>query len=328
MPKVSVLVPVYNSVRYLPQSLDSLLRQTLTDIEIICIDDASTDGSLAMLNDYARRDGRIKVLHQEHNTGQAHARNYGLQHSTGDYIAFLDSDDWISDDCLEQAVRTLDTFPLTDCVLLHVRYYYPDSDTYTDYNMQSFLRLSGREAFELSLDWSIHGWYVARRSLYERDPYDESCHSYSDDNTTRLHYYNSREVRTCDGVFYYRCNPDSVTHKVSLHRFDYMLANESMKRHLQRLGVGEPLMCKYETIRLLVLVDSYMVYHCHGSDLSAAERRQVLSEMRRVRSTLERHRLDPRVSRKFGYMVMPSWWLFRAQEWLYFTLRSLLRKNK
>ena len=94
MPKVSVIVPVYNVEKYLRQCLDSLVNQTLTDIEIICINDGSTDGSLAILEDYASKDKRIRLISQE-NQGQGVARNRGIELSSGEYIGFVDPDDWV-----------------------------------------------------------------------------------------------------------------------------------------------------------------------------------------------------------------------------------------
>ena len=90
MPKVSVLVAVYNAEAFLPQCLDSLLGQTFHDIQVICTDDCSTDGSLKILQDYAARDTRIEVLTLSENGGQAHARNEGLKHAGGEYLSFLD----------------------------------------------------------------------------------------------------------------------------------------------------------------------------------------------------------------------------------------------
>ena len=328
MPKVSVLVAVYNDGKHLAQSLGSLLRQTLSDIEIVCIDDNSTDDSLSILNDYARRDSRVVVIHQDVNTGQARARNNGLLRATGEYIAFLDSDDWMSDDCLEQAARVLDDHPDTGCVLLHVKNYMEGKNICEDYPMEPFEVMTGREAFELSLDWSIHGWYVARRKLYEDDHYDETCRSYSDDNTTHLHYYKSCEVRCCEGMFYYRINTVSVTHQASVRRFDWMRANESMKNHLEKLGVEERIMRRWETIRMLTLVDCYMFYHVRGRELSPTNRRYALSELRRVWGNIDRSMLDPSKVNKFGYRPMPCWWLFRLQEWVYFTIRGLMGKNR
>ena len=95
MPKISVLVAVYNTAEYLPHCLDSLLNQTLKDVEVVCIDDASTDDSLDILHQYAARDTRLRVIALDENRGQAHARNIGLSCATGDYIGFVDSDDWM-----------------------------------------------------------------------------------------------------------------------------------------------------------------------------------------------------------------------------------------
>lgn len=93
MTKVSIIVPVYNVEKYLRACLDSLINQTLEDIEIICINDGSTDDSLAILQEYAIRDNRI-LVHSKNNEGQAIARNIGIDLANGDYIAFVDSDDF------------------------------------------------------------------------------------------------------------------------------------------------------------------------------------------------------------------------------------------
>ena len=90
--KVSVIVPVYNVQEYLKECLDSLLAQTLKEIEIICIDDGSTDLSPSILDEYAEKDSRMVVIHQE-NAGAGAARNQGIRIACGDYIGFVDSDD-------------------------------------------------------------------------------------------------------------------------------------------------------------------------------------------------------------------------------------------
>lgn len=97
MAKISVIVPVYNTKKYLSRCLDSLLAQTLRGIEIIIIDDGSTDGSGQVCSEYARRDSRITLLSQQ-NRGQAAARNLGIDRameSGSEYLAFVDSDDWV-----------------------------------------------------------------------------------------------------------------------------------------------------------------------------------------------------------------------------------------
>ena len=102
MPKISVIIPVYNVEKYLPECLDSVISQTLRDIEIVCINDGSPDNSLAILKDYAAKDSRI-VLIDKQNEGVGKARNDGIRAATGEFIAFMDSDDYYpSPDVLEK----------------------------------------------------------------------------------------------------------------------------------------------------------------------------------------------------------------------------------
>ena len=102
MVKVSVVIPVYNTEKYLRECLDSVVNQTLEDIEIICINDGSTDSSLEILKEYAKSDNRIIIISQE-NKGQSVARNEGIAESNGEYIYFMDSDDFLELYALEEA---------------------------------------------------------------------------------------------------------------------------------------------------------------------------------------------------------------------------------
>ena len=95
MPKVSVIIPVYNTEKFLRKCLDSVCNQTLQDIEIICINDCSTDGSLEILREYAGKDNRIKLIELLENCGAAKARNIGIDIAEGEYLGFVDSDDFI-----------------------------------------------------------------------------------------------------------------------------------------------------------------------------------------------------------------------------------------
>ncbi len=100
MPAISIIIPVYNVEKYLRRCLDSVLNQTFTDWEAICVNDGSPDGSAAILSAYAARDARFKVITQE-NGGLSDARNTGIKHATGEYILYLDSDDFIHPQTLE-----------------------------------------------------------------------------------------------------------------------------------------------------------------------------------------------------------------------------------
>ncbi len=101
MVKVSVIMPVYNGEDYLAESIDCILNQTLSDLELICVDDGSVDSSLEILNDYADKDGRVQVYHQENRGGGA-ARNVAITHAEGEYLYCMDADDMLELDALEE----------------------------------------------------------------------------------------------------------------------------------------------------------------------------------------------------------------------------------
>ena len=109
--KISIIVPIYNTEKFLDKCLNSLVNQTYKNIEIILIDDGSTDNSLNICLDYQKKDNRIKVIHQE-NKGLSGARNRGFEESTGDYIWYIDSDDYIENDSLKVIKPYLDKYDI------------------------------------------------------------------------------------------------------------------------------------------------------------------------------------------------------------------------
>ncbi len=103
MPKVSIIVPVYNVEKYLSKCLESLVNQTFKDIEIICVDDGATDGSADVLTSFAQKDDRIKIITKE-NGGLFSARHEGMKYIKGDYTIFVDSDDWVCENLVEKCL--------------------------------------------------------------------------------------------------------------------------------------------------------------------------------------------------------------------------------
>ena len=101
MAKISVIIPVYNAEKYISRCLDSIIHQTFKDIEIICVNDNSEDNSAAILEEYSQKDNRVKVVNNTQNLGAASARNKGLDIANGDFIYFIDADDYIDEKYLE-----------------------------------------------------------------------------------------------------------------------------------------------------------------------------------------------------------------------------------
>lgn len=119
--KVSVIIPVFNAEDYLHRCLDSVLTQTLEDIELICIDDCSTDNSCLIIEEYAKKDHRIKIFKNTNNIGQGLTRNRGIEEAVGEYIAFVDSDDWIECEMYQSLYsKTIDNkYDLVCCNLVY-----------------------------------------------------------------------------------------------------------------------------------------------------------------------------------------------------------------
>lgn len=105
-PLVSIVVPVYNVESYIEECLQSVCSQTYENLEIICVDDVGNDRSMDVVRSFAVKDCRIKIIEHDKNKGLAEARNTGLEHVSGDYVFFLDSDDWLSIDAIEKFVRS------------------------------------------------------------------------------------------------------------------------------------------------------------------------------------------------------------------------------
>ena len=150
---ISVIIPVYNVKPYLNKCLDSVLNQTYRNLEILVIDDGSSDGSEKICDEYALRDTRIRVFHQT-NAGQSSARNKGLEYATGEWIAFLDSDDWIEptmyEKLLEAALQT--GTDIVECL---------SRDCMLD-QINSSIKCSSGNITILSLEDIIYGLYMQK----------------------------------------------------------------------------------------------------------------------------------------------------------------------
>lgn len=142
-PKISIVVPVYNTEQYLCQCLDSLINQNYNNIEIICVDDSSPDNSLSILNEYAVRDPRIKVYTKQ-NGGVSDTRNYGLKHISGDYYMFIDSDDWLDSGTIESCVGTI-IRENADCIMFSYTKEFGQNSVPVKIFEEDYLKLNGEE---------------------------------------------------------------------------------------------------------------------------------------------------------------------------------------
>ena len=322
MTNITVLVAVYNAEDYLEQCLDSLLGQSLRNIQVVCIDDASTDRSPDILRRYAQADGRVCMLRMEENSGQAVARNRGLEMATGELTTMVDADDYLAPDALEQLWRAYRANPSADAAVLRLVRVYPDGRREAHHVPVTASLLTGREACCLSVDWRLHGYYAIRTDLHRRYPYHAERRVYTDDITPRQHYLHCREVALTEGTYYYRQHERSVTHRGGLVRLDLVEANCILRRVLEEEGAGAEALKRCEVYAWGVLLSVARELYA-SSDLTPAERRAAETRLADALATVRPCRLPLGLRLKPGYIPLRAYALFRGQQRAYLLLRRL-----
>ena len=201
--KISVVVPVYNVKNDLEKCVDSIRRQTFSDIEIILVDDGSTDESGAMCDRFALEDDRIRVIHKE-NGGLSSARNAGIDVAQGEYIAFVDSDDWIDSGMLQTLLRACEQTgaPMSECSFRNVYADHYAEETRCD---GSRTVVTAAEAIESNLDWRTLK-PVAWNKLYRRDVIGDIRYPngrvHEDEFTTHRYYLAAGKIAYVDVSLY------------------------------------------------------------------------------------------------------------------------------
>lgn len=321
----TVVVTVHNREKYLRQCLDSIVGQTLEDIEILCVDDASTDGSVDILREYERKDARVRLFSLEKNVGVQRARNMAIDKARGEYIIFVDDDDWISPDCVENCMESFGRHPDADCVMIPEMRVRPDGEVYAPGGRADFESITGEEAFLLTMPWRVAGIFCVRLEYQRRHPFDNACRYFGDENTGRGMLLAARKVVMSKGMYYYRMHGESVCHKVGIGQYSRLYAQRKFADELRENGVDERLRRRYETFCWDNVAGAYMRYYAERGSMTPQLRRDALRLIRQAYAKMDFRLVDRRMKRKFGYVPFaPLWWLFRIQEEMYFTARTLL----
>lgn len=223
----SIVIPVFNSEKYLRKCLDSVLMQTYSKFEVIIIDDGSTDSSPIILDKIAKEDSRIKVHHIK-NQGVTKARKIGVSLTKGDYIIFIDSDDTINSELLSNIERTLQKFPDVDmvrfrCKMINDRPEF-DHELYNDYNSNCNVLYSGLEAIQRwnnpDKRYEIFWLYAIKREkalIIQDEPNFKSSSDYA---IVPIIIANCQSVVMIEYIGYnYTCdNGYSITHSTGYQR--------------------------------------------------------------------------------------------------------------
>ena len=237
MPEVSVIVPVYKVEPYLHRCIDSILGQTFTDFELILVDDGSPDNCGKICDEYAKKDGRVRVVHKE-NGGVSSARNTGLQIACGKFIYFCDSDDYVEKELLNDTVQAMDGYDLVsfnrDVVDICGRCIKPASD----YHVQSE-RWNDLEYKSRSIAFDVFRWKIGRPvwgQLYRKSIIDQNRLRFPENVKITEDYcflicylIYSDSVRTIPGVYYHYVKHPGSTMDEQWTRFNFDNNNEISK---------------------------------------------------------------------------------------------------
>ena len=293
-PLVTVLMPVYNGIDYLPKTVDSLCAQDFRGFEVIAIDDGSTDGSWEYLTEQALRDSRFSVHRTNTNLGTVSKVINSVRSAVrGQYFVYSSQDDTFSADWLSSMyARALET--QADATVPDLVFWFEDGSrpnrTLSGGGGNKCRLLSGEEAFRLSLDWTLPGNALWRSRLLKETPYFDFAMN-ADEYTARYYFLQCQRVAFSAGTFYYRQdNAGAITKKFSaksldLPRTEVMLARLMAKHHL-----GDEVVSKRLAMALAWMFN--LVHEASAQGLSRMVIDEKLEMFRRVVNEAETRRIS------------------------------------
>lgn len=263
MPLISVVIPIYNVAKYLPRCLESIASQSYKNLEIILIDDGSTDESGKIADEYVKSDKRAQVVHQK-NKGLSSARNTGLRKTTGDYVAFVDSDDYVTVNYIEKlySVASENGADIATCRF----------ESFSEENIKlkrspawKRVMMTGHESAidTLIASNATYIWTsLFRRSLFTNHAIEFPEGRTYEDMATRfqLQYFAAKVAFTNEELYYYRMRGASITGvKFSETRFnDLLFVVESIKDFNNRYRVTDPEVINYFDFKMALLILTYL----------------------------------------------------------------------
>lgn len=235
LPVITVIIPVYKVEQYLERCVESVLKQTYSNLEIILVDDGSPDNCPSICDEYAKKDDRIKVIHKQ-NGGLSDARNVGIKNATGEYITLLDSDDYIHNEMIQILYDRLNA-DFSDLALCN---YLCFDDNGNDYSYENSLPIQDEVLTATEAQHKLFGdfhWHyvIACAKLYKKELFDNFEYPigrlHEDLFTTHLIFEKCNKISTIKKpLYYYYQNENSITHVYNIKRLD---ANDAYAERYQ-----------------------------------------------------------------------------------------------
>ena len=321
MPKVSIIVPVYNVAPYLRQCMDSVINQTYRNIEIICIDDGSTDDSGETLDEYAKSDDRINVVHTN-NAGVASARNLGLSLASGEYLLFVDGDDWLDTTACQKAVSCMSAEPADVVMWPYIREFSDRSIPKTIFQGQKFFdeteccklqrRMIGLSDAELAHPENADALSTVWGKLYRREIVEQNHIRFEDlsrigtyeDGLFNLYYFAHAKsaVYIPDYLSHYRKNTGMTSRYRSQLASQWKNLFSDMQVYIEENEDGSEFQEALNNRISLSIIGL-------GLNALALPNREALAEIRNILSDQEYRAAIKTLPMRY---FPPHWWVFFA----------------
>lgn len=229
--KVSIIISAFNMIKYIEKAVTSALNQSYKNIEIVIVDDKSTDGTREFLQDFNKRFPQLVIIYHQENKGPGWARQTGINHATGDFIQFLDADDYLSEDYIESLVKTQKSTE-ADIVSGGVTECYPDgSHVIRDWGNN--IINGGKDAinFFFTLKLKFLNNSLINKKLFDLTAYDKA--RYIEDTPTKIRLYHfTNKIAYCENHgYYYTMNPQSLCHTSNNVKQNIYLARAALKSY-------------------------------------------------------------------------------------------------
>lgn len=268
MVKVSIIVPVYNVEKYLKKCLESIINQTLKEIEIICINDGSRDKSLEILKKYANKDSRIKIINKD-NEGQSVARNIGIKEAKGEFLGFVDSDDWIDLDYFEKLYNTAKKYQADIACAGFKRCNFFNKSIRKSYKSENVLTEINQKVKADNLPEHNYIW----NKIYKTDVWKnfnftfEKGRYYEDVALVIKFLYFFEKLVTVPNTYYYyrRNNSSTVAKKNKKFKNDAAWANSESRNFAKEHGIYLGRVNKRVYIKLFNLFPIMKIYYINNS---------------------------------------------------------------
>lgn len=282
MPKISVIVPVYNSEKYIRRCVDSILTQTYVDFELLLINDGSTDRSGEICDEYAVKDCRVRVFHKK-NGGVSSARNIGLDNAKGEWVTFVDSDDWVSNSYLYNLLSHIDS---VDLVISYAEIVYSTGKRRKENYGSKIITDKYDVLFvENDLNWHTSPWSkLFKTNLCENLRFIEGMHIGEDLAFLYTYMLNCDKVYVSSDTdyFYYVENQDSLTKRVN-HLNEELLSYHNVNQVIGKLikskGITSP-----KALSKLGWITAYYVRRVLNSLYYDGEKRTLSSRIKYIKT--------------------------------------------